>query len=58
MQADGGDPDYIDEHLLETAIVADIKKFIMALDDDFCFMGEQFRTGNSSSWQYVMSASR
>lgn len=49
----GGDPDYIDEHLLETAIVADIKKFIMALGDDFCFMGEQFRVIVEGEEQFI-----
>ena len=49
----GGDPDYIDEHLLETAIVADIKKFIMALGDDFCFMGEQFRVIVEDEEQFI-----
>ena len=48
-----GDPDYIDEHLLEAAIVADIKKFIMALGDDFCFMGEQFRVIVEGEEQFI-----
>lgn len=37
------DPDELDERLLENEIVLHIKKFIMALGNDFSFMGNQYR---------------
>lgn len=37
------DPEDDDERVLETAIVNNIKKFIMSFGHDFCFMGNQFR---------------
>lgn len=37
------DPDDNDERILESAIVNNIKKFIMSFGHDFCFMGNQFR---------------
>lgn len=37
------DPDETDERVVESAIVRNIKKFIMALGNDFCFMGNQYR---------------
>lgn len=37
------DPEVEDERVIESAIVRDIKKFIMALGNDFCFMGNQYR---------------
>ncbi|GHV78385.1 hypothetical protein AGMMS49944_01760 [Spirochaetia bacterium] len=37
------DADDDDERVLETAIVAKIKKFIMTFGDGFCFIGNQYR---------------
>jgi predicted nuclease of restriction endonuclease-like (RecB) superfamily len=37
------DPDEIDERVLENDIVLHIKKFIMALGNDFSFIGNQYR---------------
>lgn len=37
------DPDELDERLLENEIVLHIKKFIIALGNDFSFMGNQYR---------------
>lgn len=37
------DPDELDERLIENEIVLHIKKFIMALGNDFSFMGNQYR---------------
>lgn len=37
------DPDEMDERLLENEIVLHIKKFIMALGNDFSFIGSQYR---------------
>ena len=37
------DPDYIDESDVEQQIVNNIKNFIMALGNDFTFMGNQYR---------------
>ncbi|GHV87251.1 hypothetical protein AGMMS50255_5470 [Spirochaetia bacterium] len=37
------DADDDDERVLETAIVAKIKKFIMSFGDGFCFIGNQYR---------------
>lgn len=37
------DPDELDERLLENEIVLHIKNFIMALGNDFSFMGNQYR---------------
>lgn len=37
------DPDELDERLLESEIVSNIKKFIMALGHDFAFLGNQYR---------------
>ncbi len=39
----GEDEGDVDERLLEHEIVSNIKKFMMSLGPDFCFMGEQFR---------------
>jgi predicted nuclease of restriction endonuclease-like (RecB) superfamily len=37
------DPDEMDERVLESEIVLNIKKFIMALGGDFSFIGNQYR---------------
>ena len=37
------DPDELDERLLENQIVLHIKRFIMALGNDFSFIGNQYR---------------
>lgn len=37
------DPDVIDERVIENEIVRNIKKFIMTLGADFCFIGNQYR---------------
>lgn len=37
------DPDEVSERLLESEIVLNIKKFIMALGSDFAFLGNQYR---------------
>jgi predicted nuclease of restriction endonuclease-like (RecB) superfamily len=37
------DPDDSDERVVESAIVSNIKHFIMSFGDDFCFMGNQYR---------------
>lgn len=39
----GEDEGDVDERMLEHEIVANIRKFMMSLGPDFCFMGEQFR---------------
>lgn len=40
---DWDDDDIIDERMLETQIVKNIKNFIMAFGQDFAFMGNQYR---------------
>lgn len=37
------DPDVADERVIENEIVRNIKKFIMTLGADFCFIGNQYR---------------
>lgn len=37
------DPDVADEKVIENEIVRNIKKFIMTLGSDFCFIGNQYR---------------
>lgn len=37
------DPDVADERVIENEIVRNIKKFIMTLGSDFCFIGNQYR---------------
>ena len=37
------DPDVTDERVIENEIVRNIKKFIMTLGSDFCFIGNQYR---------------
>lgn len=37
------DPDVTDERVIENEIVRNIKKFIMTLGADFCFIGNQYR---------------
>lgn len=37
------DPDVTDEKVIENEIVRNIKKFIMTLGADFCFIGNQYR---------------
>lgn len=49
----GEDEGDVDEKLLEHEIVANIRKFMMSLGPDFCFMGEQFRVIVQDEEQFI-----
>ena len=49
----GEDDGDVDEKLLEREIVANIRKFMMSLGTDFCFMGEQFRVIVQDEEQFI-----
>lgn len=49
----GEDEGDVDERLLETALVANIRKFMLSLGPDFCFMGEQFRMIVEGEEQFI-----
>lgn len=49
----GEDEGDVDEKLLEREIVANIRKFMMSLGPDFCFMGEQFRVIVQDEEQFI-----
>ena len=49
----GEDEGDIDERLLEREIVANIRKFMLSLGPDFCFMGEQFRVIVQDEEQFI-----
>ena len=49
----GEDEGDVDERLLETALVANIRKFMLSLGPDFCFMGEQFRVIVEGEEQFI-----
>ena len=49
----GEDEGDVDEKLLEHEIVANIRKFMMSLGPDFCFMGEQFRVIVQEEEQFI-----
>lgn len=49
----GEDEGDVDERLLERSIVANIRKFMLSLGPDFCFMGEQFRIVVQDEEQFV-----
>lgn len=47
------DPDILDERVLEQQIVHNIKNFIMALGNDFSFMGNQYRIVVAEKEYYI-----
>ena len=49
----GEDEGDVDEKLLEHEIVANIRKFMMSLGPDFCFLGEQFRVIVQDEEQFI-----
>ncbi len=49
----GEDDGDVDEKLLEHEIAANIRKFMMSLGPDFCFMGEQFRVIVQDEEQFI-----
>ena len=49
----GEDEGDVDEKLLEGEIVANIRKFMMSLGTDFCFMGQQFRVIVQDEEQFI-----
>lgn len=49
----GEDEGDVDERLLETTLVANIRKFMLSLGPDFCFMGEQFRVIVEGEEQFI-----
>lgn len=50
---DAASADDVDERVVESAIVANIKKFIMAFGRDFSFVGNQFRMEVEGREQFV-----
>jgi len=49
----GEDEGDVDERLLERSVVANIRKFMLSLGPDFCFMGEQFRLVVQDEEQFI-----